>query len=41
MWHVGKVLLEKWWLAPFGLRRTALQIGLEAGGKALGVPVVL
>lgn len=41
MWHVGKVLMEKWWLAPFGLRRAALQIGLELGGKALGIPVVL
>ncbi len=41
MWHIGKVLLEKWWLAPIGLRRAALQIGLELGGKALGIPVVL
>src|SRR3989344_5260876 len=22
-WHIGKVLFEKWWLAPFGLRREA------------------
>lgn len=41
MWHIGKVLLEKWWLTPFGLRRTALRWGLELGGKALGIPVVL
>jgi sulfide:quinone oxidoreductase len=41
MWHVGKVLLEKWWLAPFGLRRQALHFFLTAGGKALGIPVAL
>ena len=40
-WHLGKVLFEKWWLAPFGLRRAALKVGLELGGKALGIPVVL
>jgi len=33
--------LEKWWLAPYGLRRAALQMGLELGGKVLGIPVVL
>jgi len=40
-WHVGKVLFEQWWLAPFGLRRRALQLALEAGGKAYGVRVTL
>jgi len=40
-WHVGKILIEKWWLAPFGLKRTALKVGLELGGKALGIPVTL
>ncbi|HEV2175839.1 MAG TPA: FAD/NAD(P)-binding oxidoreductase [Terriglobia bacterium] len=41
MWHVGKILLEKWWLAPFGLKRAAMKFGLELGGKALGIPVTL
>jgi len=41
MWHVGKVLLEKWWLAPLGWRRAALQMGLKLGGKVLRIPVVL
>jgi sulfide:quinone oxidoreductase len=40
-WHLGKVLFEQWWLAPFGLRRRALQLALEWGGKAYGVPVAL
>jgi sulfide:quinone oxidoreductase len=40
-WHLGKVLFEQWWLAPFGPRRAALQLALALGGKALGIPVVL
>ncbi len=40
-WHVGKVLFERWWLAPIGLRREALRLGLKWGGKALGIPVDL
>ncbi len=41
MWHLGKVLMEMWWLAPFGFRRAALKVGLELGGKALGIPVTV
>jgi sulfide:quinone oxidoreductase len=40
-WHLGKVLFERWWLAPFGLRRRALQLALEWGGRAYGVPLAL
>ena len=40
-WHVGKVLFEQWWLAPFGPRRAALQLALTLGGKALGIPVIV
>jgi sulfide:quinone oxidoreductase len=40
-WHLGKALLEHWWLAPVGLRRRALQLALEWGGRAYGVPVAL
>lgn len=40
-WHLGKVLFEQWWLAPFGPRREALRWALTLGGRALGVPVVL
>ena len=40
-WHLGKVLFERWWLMPFGVRRRALQVALEWGGRAYGVRVVL
>lgn len=37
IWHIGKVLFEKWWLAPFGLKRKILQLALKVGTKLLGV----
>lgn len=40
-WHLGKVLFEKWWLAPLGPRRQALELALKVGGRAYGVPVAL
>jgi sulfide:quinone oxidoreductase len=40
-WHLGKVLFERWWLAPFGLRRRALGKALELGARAYGVPLAL
>jgi sulfide:quinone oxidoreductase len=40
-WHWGKVLLEKWWLAPYGPRRQGLRLALTLGGRALGIPVGL
>ena len=40
-WHLGKVLFEHWWLAPFGVRRNALQLTLKLGAKALGTQVIL
>jgi sulfide:quinone oxidoreductase len=40
-WHLGKVLFERWWLAPFGLKRRVLQLALELGGRAHGVPLAL
>ncbi len=40
-WHWGKVLLEQWWLTPYGPRREALHLALTLGGKALGIPVVV
>ncbi len=41
LWHLGKVLFERWWLAPFGLRRGALRLALALGAKTLRIPVVL
>jgi len=40
-WHVGKVVFEKWWLAPYGLRREALHLALQIGGKGLGIPAMI
>lgn len=37
-WHRGKVLFERWWLAPFGVRRHALELALKLGARAYGVP---
>ena len=38
-WHLGKVLFEQWWLAPYGPRREALKLALSLGSKGLGIPV--
>ncbi len=40
-WHLGKVLFEQWWLAPFGTRREALKLALELGARLFGIPVEL
>jgi sulfide:quinone oxidoreductase len=40
-WHLGKVLFEQWWLAPFGLKRSSLGLGLKWGARALRIPVVI
>lgn len=41
VWHLGKVLFEKWWLTPPGLRRSVAELALKVGGKAYGVPLEL
>ena len=40
-WHFGKVLFEKWWLAPMGLRRSLLASTLRAGSRFYGIPIHL
>ncbi|MBI5746804.1 MAG: NAD(P)/FAD-dependent oxidoreductase [Nitrospirae bacterium] len=40
-WHLGKVLFEQWWLAPFGPRREALRLAFELGARLFGIPVEL
>jgi sulfide:quinone oxidoreductase len=40
-WHLGKVLFERWWLMPRGLRRRALEFALKSGARAYGVRLVL
>ncbi len=40
-WHLGKVLFEKWWLAPVGLRRSLIGWVVRAGGRLYGIPITL
>jgi sulfide:quinone oxidoreductase len=40
-WHLGKVLFEKWWLTPWGRRRSLLKSTLAVGSRFYGVPVNL
>jgi hypothetical protein len=40
-WHLGKVLLERWWLAPWGVRRSLLKSAVSVGSRIYGVPVSL
>ncbi len=38
-WHLGKVLFEQWWLAPYGLKRNMLGLALTIGSKMFGIPL--
>ena len=38
-WHIGKVLFEKWWLAPIGMRRSFLRFLLNFGSRIMKIPV--
>jgi len=40
-WHTGKVLFEKWWLSPFGLKKSIYKNVLQSGGRLLGIPIRL
>jgi len=40
-WHIGKVLFEKWWLAPPGAKKESLRLLIELGAKALRVPAAI
>jgi len=40
-WHIGKVLFEKWWLSPNGLKKEFYKNLLKTGGKLIGIPVKL
>ena len=40
-WHLGKVLFEQWWLAPWGMRRRALESALRLGSRIFGIPMTL
>jgi len=38
-WHLGKVLFEKWWLTPFGLKKSFLRSIINLGSKVMKIPV--
>lgn len=38
-WHIGKVLFEKWWLAPIGVWRSFLRFILNFGSRIMQIPV--
>jgi sulfide:quinone oxidoreductase len=38
-WHLGKILFESWWLAPWGMRRRALESALKLGSRFYGIPM--
>jgi len=40
-WHIGKILFEKWWLSPVGMKKAFYKNLLQMGGKLSGVPVKL
>jgi sulfide:quinone oxidoreductase len=40
-WHIGKVLFEKWWLAPIGFRRSLIGSVVKAGARLYGIPIQL
>lgn len=41
LWHLGKVLFEKWWLSPIGFTKSFYKNVLTLGGKILGIPIKL
>ena len=41
IWHWGKVLFEKWWLSPYGLRKSFYKTMIELGAKILKIPLSL
>jgi sulfide:quinone oxidoreductase len=41
IWHLGKVLFEKWWLSPHGFAKSFYQTLIQLGGKSLKIPVKL
>lgn len=41
IWHLGKVLFEKWWLEPEGILKEFYRMLLVAGGRVLKIPIKL
>lgn len=40
-WHLGKVLFEKWWLSPTGMRKSFYQFLIKSGAKSMNIPIKL
>ncbi len=40
LWHLGKVLFEKYWMGE-GVSRAAAQMGLQLGSRVLNIPATL
>jgi sulfide:quinone oxidoreductase len=40
-WHLGKVLFEKWWLTPYGFKKSFYKTAIELGAKILKIPFSL
>jgi len=40
-WHLGKVLLEKWWLSTPGWKREVYGAALNVGSRIYGVPLMI
>jgi sulfide:quinone oxidoreductase len=38
-WHIGKVLFERWWLAPLGIHKSLLHLSLVSGARVLRIPI--
>ena len=41
IWHWGKVLFEKWWLAPIGFTKELYKQLMIIGSKLFGVQIKL
>ena len=40
IWHLGKVLFERYWMGE-GVVREVARLGLNLGGKVVGIPSAL
>ncbi|WP_165802785.1 NAD(P)/FAD-dependent oxidoreductase [Dehalogenimonas alkenigignens] len=38
IWHLGKVLMEKWWLSRPGIKKSIFKAALRLGSKTLKIP---
>ena len=38
-WHYGKILFEKWWLSPIGMKKSLLKFLMKIGSSMMRIPV--